>query len=103
LDTVSNYSSTRSESTSDGCDTAFLNVPIYEDIWIKVPDGTPLANGDTGVYKLRKALYGFKQAPREWNYHVDKFLVTKLGFRRLKADPCIYKKSVLKEENGVMK
>jgi Reverse transcriptase (RNA-dependent DNA polymerase) len=39
-------------------DTAFLNVPIYEDIWVKVPDGTPLANGDTGVYKLRKARYG---------------------------------------------
>ena len=84
-------------------DTAFLNAPIYEDIWVKVPDGTPLANGDTGIYKLRKALYGLKQAPREWNYHVDKFLVTKLGFRRLEADPCIYKKTVLKEVNGVVK
>ena len=52
-------------------DTAFLNAPIYEDIWVKAPDGTPLANGDTGIYKLRKALYGLKQAPREWNYHVD--------------------------------
>ena len=41
-------------------DTAFLNAPIYEDIWVKVPDGTPLANGDTGIYKLRKALYGLK-------------------------------------------
>ena len=80
-----------------------MNAPIYEDIWVKVPDGTPLANGDTSIYKLRKALYGLKQAPREWNYHVDKFLVTKLGFRRLEADPCIYKKTVLKEVNGVMK
>ena len=62
----------------------------------------PMA-GDTGIYKLRKALYGLKQAPREWNYHVDKFLVTQLGFRRLEADPCIYKKTVLKEVNGVMK
>jgi Reverse transcriptase (RNA-dependent DNA polymerase) len=46
-------------------DTAFLNAPIYEDIWVKVPEGTPLAPEDTGVYKLRKALYGLKQAPRE--------------------------------------
>jgi Reverse transcriptase (RNA-dependent DNA polymerase) len=84
-------------------DTAFLNAPTYEDIWFKVPDGTPSANRDTGIYKLRKALYGAKQAPREWNNHVDKFLVTKLGFRRLEADPCIYKKTVLKEMNGVMK
>jgi Reverse transcriptase (RNA-dependent DNA polymerase) len=48
-----------------GVDTAFLNASIYADIWGKVPDGTPLANGDTGVYKLRKALYGLKQTPRE--------------------------------------
>jgi Reverse transcriptase (RNA-dependent DNA polymerase) len=52
-------------------DTAFLNAPIYGDIWVKVPDGTPLANGDTGTYNRRKALHGLKQAPREWNYHVD--------------------------------
>ena len=84
-------------------DTAFLNAPIYEDIWVKVPDGTPIAPGDNGVYKLRKALYGLKQAPREWNYHVDKFLVTKLGFRRLEADPCIYKKTVIQEVKGVKK
>jgi Reverse transcriptase (RNA-dependent DNA polymerase) len=84
-------------------DTAFLNAHINEDIWVKVPDGTPSTNGDTGVYKLRKALHGLKQAPLEWNYHVDKFLVRKLGFRQIKADPCIYNKTVLKEENGVMK
>jgi Reverse transcriptase (RNA-dependent DNA polymerase) len=84
-------------------DTVFLNAPIYEDIWVMLPDGTPLANGDTGVYKLRKALYGLKQAPRKRNYHVDKLLVTRLEFRRLEADPCIYKKTVPKEVNGVMK
>ena len=72
-------------------DKAFLNAPMYKDIWVKVPDGTPLTSEDTGVYKLRKALYGLKQAPKEWNYHVDKLLVTKLDFRRLEADPCIYK------------
>ena len=53
-------------------DTAFLNAPICKDIWVKVPDGTPLAPGDTGVYKLRKALHGYKQAPRsiasKWLY-----------------------------------
>ena len=62
-----------------------------------------MAIGDTEVYNLRKALYGLKQAPRKWNYHVNKFLVTKLGFRWLEADPRIYKKTVLKEENGVTK
>ena len=32
-------------------DTAFLNAPINKDIWVKVPDGTPLANGDTGIFQ----------------------------------------------------
>ena len=53
-------------------DTAFLNASICKDIWVKVPDGTPLAPGDTGVYKLREALHGYKQAPRsiasKWLY-----------------------------------
>ena len=35
--------------------------------------------------------------------HVNKFLVTKLGFRRLEADPCIYKKTVKQEVKGAKK
>jgi Reverse transcriptase (RNA-dependent DNA polymerase) len=34
---------------------------------------------------------------------VDKFLVTKLGFRRLEADLCIYTKTLIQEVNGVKK
>ena len=53
-------------------DTAFLNAPLYEDIWVKVPDGAPSANGDTGVYKLRKAMYGLKQVEIETDSDDDK-------------------------------
>jgi Reverse transcriptase (RNA-dependent DNA polymerase) len=35
-------------------DTAFLNAPIKEDIWARMPEGTPLANDDNGIYKLQK-------------------------------------------------
>ena len=48
-------------------DTAFLNAPINQDIWVQVPKGTDLPVGDHGIYKLKKSLYGLKQAPREWN------------------------------------
>jgi Reverse transcriptase (RNA-dependent DNA polymerase) len=32
-------------------DTAFLNSPIKEDIWIRMPKGTPLQDNDDGIYK----------------------------------------------------
>ena len=70
-------------------DTAFLNAPIKEDIWVRMPKGTPLAGDDDGIYKLQKSLYGLKQAPREWNNHINDFLL-KSGFQRMEADSCIY-------------
>jgi Reverse transcriptase (RNA-dependent DNA polymerase) len=70
-------------------DTAFLNAPIKEDIWVRMPKGTPLASNDDGIYKLQKSLYGLKQAPREWNNHINEFLITS-GFQRMEADSCIY-------------
>ena len=35
-------------------DTAFLNAELDEDIWVKIPEGTRLAVGDDGIYKLVK-------------------------------------------------
>ena len=32
-----------------GVDTAFLNAPIKEDIWVRMPKGTPLADNDDGI------------------------------------------------------
>ena len=83
-------------------DTAFLNAPITEDIWVEVPKGTHLPPGDNGIYKLKKSLYGLKQAPREWNQMIDGVLLG-MGFVPLKADPCIYKKTVRSLGNGIMK
>ena len=70
-------------------DTVFLNAPIHEDIWVRMPKGTPLADDDDGIYKLKKSLYGLKQAPREWNNHINGFLKER-GFQRMEADSCIY-------------
>ena len=57
-------------------DTEFLNASIKEDIWAQMPKGTPLADNDGGIYKLQKSLNGLKQAPREWNNHINDFLIT---------------------------
>ena len=81
-------------------DTAFLNADIDEDIWVKIPEGTKLAANDDGIYKLRKSLYGLKQASRNWNNDINQYLVDN-GFTRLEADPCIYVKNIETTVNGV--
>ena len=41
---------------------------------------------------MRKALFGFKQSGRLWAELFDKTLIEKLGFERLKSDPCVFVK-----------
>ncbi len=45
--------------------TAFLNGPIEEDIWVTSPRGIP--GQETRVFKLKKAIYGLKQAHLAWH------------------------------------
>ena len=48
--------------------TAFLNVPLKEAVYMTIPEGVDSADGRHGnCVKLDKALYGLKQAPRTWN------------------------------------
>ena len=69
-------------------DTAFLNAPVEEEIYVEQPEGFH-RGGPNKVLKLLKALYGLKQAPRQWNKTIDHFM-QKLGYRALRSDPCVY-------------
>ena len=80
-------------------DTAFLNADISVNIWVQAPKGTPVPSGDDGVYKLRKSLYGLKQASREWKHMVNDFLISK-EFERMEVDPCTYKKKERAKVDG---
>ena len=71
-------------------ETAFLNAPLEEDIYIQIPDGFMEAKPPQ-VLKLEKALYGLKQAPREWNKALHKYLL-ELQYRHSPIDPCVYVK-----------
>ncbi|KAA8490359.1 Retrovirus-related Pol polyprotein from transposon TNT 1-94 [Porphyridium purpureum] len=70
--------------------TAFLNGILQEEIFMQQPDGFDF--GENKVLKLRKAIYGLKQASRAWNEALCKVLY-ETGYSALQADPCIFAKS----------
>jgi hypothetical protein len=64
--------------------TTFLNGELVEDVFVAQPHGYMVKGKEQMVYKLSKALYGPKQAPRSWN--LDSSL-KKLGFRKCATEP----------------
>jgi hypothetical protein len=46
--------------------SAFLNGPIKEEVYVEQPPGFEDSEYPNHVYKLSKALYRLKQAPRVW-------------------------------------
>jgi hypothetical protein len=56
---------------------------------MRQPEG--FDDGTGRVCLLEKSLYGLKQAGREWNILLNKIMV-KLGYTRLRSDPCAYVK-----------
>ena len=50
---------------------------------------TRTINGTRRVCKLKKALYGVKQAAREWHKTLTQ-LLSELGFDRCHSDPALF-------------
>ena len=61
--------------------SAYLNAKIKETLYIKLPDGR--------IVKLIKAIYGLKQAGREWYNLLSSELQT-LGYSRSINDKCLF-------------
>ena len=70
---------------------AFARADVDEQIFVEQPHGYVQrgSNGVPYVCRLRKGLYGTKQAARLWNQKFRKFLLVR-GWRQLESDPCIY-------------
>ena len=71
---------------------AFVRAPLDTDVYMKLPAGCGKRTGD--VVKLNKALYGVKQAGRQWSSHLCKILVRYLDMEQCKADPCVFRRIV---------
>nr|GFA51971.1 retrovirus-related Pol polyprotein from transposon TNT 1-94 [Tanacetum cinerariifolium] len=55
--------------------TAFLHDTLKEDVYVCQPEGFIDADHPSHVYKLKKALYRLKQAPRAWRFDNDILMV----------------------------
>lgn len=78
--------------------SAFLNGELEEDVYMEQPEMFIDQRYPDMVCKLKKSIYGLKQAGRDWNIKITDILL-KIGFERCVTDNCIYKMNKNNEIN----
>ncbi|CAJ2673559.1 unnamed protein product [Trifolium pratense] len=71
--------------------TAFLNGNIEETIYMVQPENFVSGDPKSVVCKLKKSIYGLKQASRQWYYKFHQ-VISSFGFEANPVDDCIYQK-----------
>jgi hypothetical protein len=66
---------------------AFLHGDLHEEVYMHPPSGVDIPSGH--VCPLRKALYGFKQAPRAW-FQRFVTIIRDAGFSPSDHDPSLF-------------
>ncbi|GJT43374.1 zinc finger, CCHC-type containing protein [Tanacetum coccineum] len=69
--------------------SAFLHGDLKEEVYVSQPDGFIKTEDKGKVYRLRKALYGLRQAPRAWYTKLDKTLKL-LNFKKCALEQAVY-------------
>ena len=69
--------------------TAFLHAALSSDKPIYVWPPVEFYPGRTIIWLLKKAMYGLRSSPRDWQIHFASILIA-LGFKRLQSDANIY-------------
>ncbi|GJR05937.1 retrovirus-related pol polyprotein from transposon TNT 1-94 [Tanacetum coccineum] len=69
--------------------TAFLNGELKEEVYVSQPEGFVDPDHPTHVYRLKKALYDLKQAPRAWYDTLSLFLLDN-KFSKGAVDPTLF-------------
>ncbi|GKD49772.1 retrovirus-related pol polyprotein from transposon TNT 1-94 [Tanacetum coccineum] len=69
--------------------TDFLNGELKEEVYVSQPEGFVDQDNPSHVYKLKKALYGLKEAPRAWYDMLSSFLISQ-HFSKGAVDPTLF-------------
>ncbi|GJZ18333.1 retrotransposon protein, putative, ty1-copia subclass [Tanacetum coccineum] len=72
--------------------TAFLNGYLNEEVYMEQPEGFVSQKFPNRVCKLKRSIYGLKQASRQWNKRFDDE-IKKFGFSQNQDEPCVYVKA----------
>ncbi|KAL1223876.1 Retrovirus-related Pol polyprotein from transposon TNT 1-94 [Cardamine amara subsp. amara] len=71
--------------------TAFLNGELEEEVYMDQPEGFVATGKENLVCRLRKSIYGLKQASRQWYIKFNDTILS-YGFVEVIVDRCIYMK-----------
>ena len=69
--------------------TAFLNGELKEEIYMDQPLSFELKGQECKFYKLKRSIYGLKEASRQWNLKFHQAML-KDGFTMMEEDHCVY-------------
>lgn len=72
--------------------SAFLHGVLNEDVYIQQPKGYEVEGEEEKVYKLHKALYGLRQAPRAWFSRIEEYFI-KEGFLKSPNEETLFLKA----------
>ncbi|GJX42219.1 retrotransposon protein, putative, ty1-copia subclass [Tanacetum coccineum] len=72
--------------------TTFLNRHLFEEVYMTQPKGFVKPKYPNHVCKLKRSIYGLKQASRQWNKRFDDE-IKKLGFTQNHNKLCVYQKA----------
>nr|GEW20711.1 zinc finger, CCHC-type [Tanacetum cinerariifolium] len=72
--------------------TAFLNGHLSEEVYMEQPEGFVNPKYPNHVCKLKRSIYGLKQASMQWNKRFDDE-IKKFGFTQNPNEPCVYLKA----------
>ena len=69
--------------------TAFLNGDLNENVYMAQPEGFVVEGKEHMGCRLKKSIYGLKQASRQWYLKFDG-IIRNFGFKENEVDNCIY-------------
>ncbi|GKA73526.1 retrotransposon protein, putative, ty1-copia subclass [Tanacetum coccineum] len=72
--------------------TSFLNGHLFEEVYMVQHEGFVNPKFSNRVCKLKRSIYGLKQASRQWNKQFDDE-IKKFSFNQNRDEPCVYMKT----------